>query len=281
MFKISAPARQISLQRTGMPAELGGVIGLIVIALSSTFIVGAIIILFDIKTTEPSFYFLYSIGLLSPTIGAIYYSWKTFRSVKPLVSLFSSLRFGPGAWMILALPCSIASGYMVASTFGLPFYFANLPTMNSLILAAVGWSSIMWAEEIGWRGVLLPVLQKYISAMQATLVIVVIWVLWHLPLLYILDYTLIQYALFSLQILGISAILTWAYNQSGTILVPILIHGCGNAMGGWLISAVPEVAANDLIGIQAAGPVFLGILIVMLTKGRLGMEKRSNAGSAK
>ena len=39
-------------------------------------------------------------------------------------------------------------------------------------------------EEIGWRGFALPRLQKRHNALIATLIVGILWALWHLPLVF-------------------------------------------------------------------------------------------------
>jgi len=40
------------------------------------------------------------------------------------------------------------------------------------------------SEEHGWRGVMLPLMQKTMSPLVATFIIVVVWESWHLPLVF-------------------------------------------------------------------------------------------------
>jgi uncharacterized protein len=58
-----------------------------------------------------------------------------------------------------------------------------------LLLEAAG-------EEIGWRGYALRGLQANLSALASTLIIGVVWALWHLPLFFIvgLPQTLLPFA---------------------------------------------------------------------------------------
>jgi membrane protease YdiL (CAAX protease family) len=64
----------------------------------------------------------------------------------------------------------------------------RLTEINYLPNLGVG-ALILWlatfgfGEEIGWRGYALPRLQKGHSALSATLILGVMWVVWHVPFL--------------------------------------------------------------------------------------------------
>ena len=96
-----------------------------------------------------------------------------------------------------------------------------------------GW--IFWlltvglGEESGWRGYALPKLQASMSAISASLIVTLWWVLWHLPRFFYFDGFLDQgfsaLPLFALQLLLLSILLTWLYNSSrGSILAAALFH---------------------------------------------------------
>ena len=81
-------------------------------------------------------------------------------------------------------------------------------------------------EEFGWRGFALQRLQYIMSPLQATLVIALIHLLWHLPTYWlgqgIHNVPAIWVVLF---LLPWTILFTWAYNRSGgSILVSIFFH---------------------------------------------------------
>jgi len=88
-------------------------------------------------------------------------------------------------------------------------------------------------EETGWRGFALPRLQRNRSALSATLILAVVWVIWHVPFFFYLpNYMLLGAAMFPFFAIGIVAgaiILTWLYNSTGgSILMVTLWHGALN-----------------------------------------------------
>lgn len=95
------------------------------------------------------------------------------------------------------------------------------------------WGAVLifygFGEEIGWRGFLLPMLQSRLHPVAATLIVSVIWALWHWPLF------LFSPGLSGLDIGGIigwlmslvtgAFLLTWLFNRSGgSVLITAGFH---------------------------------------------------------
>lgn len=257
----------VSPKRSRQDAAL---IGFVVIAIGIMFSVGGAILALDVTMESPAYVVFYAVGLLSPFIASLFHAWQTTGSLAPIRRMYWPMRIGTGGWMILALPLSLVIAYVLASLFGVPLTWDATRPVSTLLLAALGWSAIMWAEETGWRGTLLPTLQTRVGPLAATFWVGTVWAVWHLPLLYLIGMDWDEVGFFTLQVLGLSAVMTWAYNRSQGVLVPVLIHGIGNATGGWLLTAVPSMTANELIGVQAMGPLALGLLLVLMTRGQLG-----------
>lgn len=108
---------------------------------------------------------------------------------------------------------------------------APLYPIMVLILSLVGGGQ----EEFGWRGVALPALQARFDALSASVIIGVIWAVWHLPL-FVFDapgYTNQSFVLYSVLVVGFAIVFTWLYNSTdGSILLAILLHGGINAASG-------------------------------------------------
>ena len=83
-------------------------------------------------------------------------------------------------------------------------------------------------EEIGWRGFLLPQLLKRHSPLAASLILGVVWALWHLPIDLYAGYLLEGPAAVLVRIicvLPLTILFTWFYLQSkGNLLVAMLLH---------------------------------------------------------
>ena len=80
-------------------------------------------------------------------------------------------------------------------------------------------------EELGWRGYLLPKLQKYLNALKSTFILTIIWYLWHLPMFfYRFDLFFALFFMFPLLLSG-SIVFTFLFNESkGSLLMVIILH---------------------------------------------------------
>lgn len=92
-------------------------------------------------------------------------------------------------------------------------------------------------EEFGWRGYALGRLLERRSPLAASLILGVIWGIWHLPLHFISTAT--QYVIpvwqYLLLTLVLSVIYTWLYlGTKGSILIAGLFHAFGNITGAVL-----------------------------------------------
>lgn len=89
-------------------------------------------------------------------------------------------------------------------------------------------------EEIGWRGFALPRLQKRYTALLATLIVGILWGMWHLPLFFWANNPMAEYP-FLPWLIGTVAgnfIYTWLYNSAKGSLLPVtLFHVMLNTLG--------------------------------------------------
>lgn len=235
--------------------------------------------LLSLQPGTTAYYACYFLGLLSPTAGAVAYVYKETKSLFYFKSMLKPIRISKGWTMILLLPLSLIFSYLSMSISGLPLKMEELAGLNTLLFGFLGWASMIWLEELGWRGLLLPVLQEKFTPLFSTILLNLIWVLWHLPLLYLIGMSIEQVLLFSLQTFGIATVLTWTYNHTHSVLVATLLHASYNATSGWLLTAVPSLDPNDVIGVQAFGPLMLGLLLIIITKGNLGWKVRSEGAT--
>lgn len=110
--------------------------------------------------------------------------------------------------------------------------------MGVVIFGAVG---MIWhmatalGEEIGWRGFLTPQLLRITSFPVASLITGLIWLIWHLPLIYFTKYNAgpidlhIQVMNFGLMVVGMSFIMTYIRIRSGSLWTATVLHAAHNA----------------------------------------------------
>jgi membrane protease YdiL (CAAX protease family) len=141
----------------------------------------------------------------------------------------------------------------------LPFVFLQ----QTLIGSSMG-------EEIGWRGYALPRLQARQSALGASLVLGIIWGVWHLPLWLTKGHPLSETFL-GWTVLGILAdavLFTWVYNNTrGSLLLALLFHTSIAITGLFLSSAEPHAPVGTALSWGVAV-----VVIVVFGPKRLSRE---------
>lgn len=100
------------------------------------------------------------------------------------------------------------------------------------------------AEEPGWRGFALPRLQVKFSPLVSSLILGVLWAVWHAPGRFggieakSLSDTLVEWVL----ILLVTIIFTWLFNRTkGSILITALIHPAMNATTKYLSGSLGAI----------------------------------------
>ena len=105
--------------------------------------------------------------------------------------------------------------------------WTNIPALV-LIILLVPLIGGAW-EEPGWRGYSLPELLKSRSALSASLVLGVLWSLWHIPVLAIGD----QHWSDLVLVIPATVVITWVFlNALSSVLVVMVLHSLNNTVSG-------------------------------------------------
>ncbi|GAA4690543.1 type II CAAX endopeptidase family protein [Pseudonocardia yuanmonensis] len=116
-------------------------------------------------------------------------------------------------------------------------------------------------EEPGWRGFALDRFQARHSPLVATLLLGLVWGLWHLPL----------YGLGFVGPMLFVVFYTWLYNRTESVLLCVLLHGAFSPSLDHLLL----VDDNLVVDLVILGTLLLAAaLLVALTRGRLGFDHR-------
>ncbi len=122
-------------------------------------------------------------------------------------------------------------------------------------------------EETAWRGFALPRLQARYSALTASVILGVLWGLWHLPLVFIPGtfQASVNFTGFVLSALVTTIMLTWVFNHSrGSVLLAAIFHAAtdiaiaySNVMTGdarlfWLFVGIQLIFAALIVWQQGA-----------------------------
>ena len=139
---------------------------------------------------------------------------------------------------------------------------------------------LMTGEEIGWRGFALPRLQQRYNALTASLVLGVLWGLWHFPgylggLGVPLD---MSFVVFMIWVMAATIMITWVYNNTRSVLLAILMHVFANLAFG-VLPLLPEATGEQRTFLVFVGLISLVSVLVVIINGpkNLSREPRPQA----
>jgi membrane protease YdiL (CAAX protease family) len=172
---------------------------------------------------------LFVLAVYAPTIAAFYLviARAGLGGLKRFLTRLALWRTNPVWWafLILGIPLIFIIGSALKgnlSTYTLPF-----DTLGAG-LGAIGFMLILGPiEEFGWRGIALPLLQRRLVPFWASLVLGLIWGLWHLPafLMSGTPQSAWGFTPFLIGVVSINVILTPLFNTSGgSIILAMLFH---------------------------------------------------------
>jgi uncharacterized protein len=136
----------------------------------------------------------------------------------------------PVAMTVVAAGLNVALGAPAPSAADLANWPSILPTALIILLVPIAGGA--W-EEPGWRGYALPRLLARRSALEASLVLGVLWAVWHVPLFL----TGKQHWSDLVLVLVVSVFVTWLFqNALCSVLVTMVFHATNNAFSGGYVS---------------------------------------------
>lgn len=152
--------------------------------------------------------------------------------------------------------------------FSNPMIRKVVPLSAPLLVLVVPWfiyEMLTNGEEIAWRGYVLPRLQTRYSALLSSLIVGVIWSVWHLPKFYGTGSSGGRsFGWFTVFCLAAAVLYTWLYNNShGSLLLVTLFHAANNTAGMFLpVSfAVPGgILSNRMTVLYVIAAIVVAIL---------------------
>ena len=178
----------------------------------------------------------------------------------------------------LVIPGNLADFYAPDSQF-LMLYLKEIVFSITLGVAP------LW-EEVGWRGFALPRLQRLYGPVVGTVILGLLWGVWHLPFFFgpfsaaRPDASFISKSValvgFTIGLTGLSIIMTWILNHcGGSTLIAILAHAAFDSSGLALTRLFPSTPPYyDPVHFQALGIAIVytvaALVVIAATRGRLG-----------
>lgn len=183
--------------------------------------------------------------------------------------MYIAVLSGPPLIYAVSLILSNAAGF---SSLALPAAAKFLTTFATV----VGVYLLLNTEELAWRGYALPRLEKKFGVAKATVIIGILWAVFHLPLFLVKGGHPAGYPiwLYAFMIAAFVFPFTALYNATGgSILLPHLLHQTLNAS----VEAIPvyPVAAKTLAPI-AISIVLMSVVSLALSKWKAAYQIPAN-----
>jgi membrane protease YdiL (CAAX protease family) len=241
-----------------------------------------------LQVAEPLASIGYVAGGFGPAVAGAITAWLAGDSVRAWARDIVRWRVWPGwygaAVVLAVLPVAVATLLVLPLGVSVDLGLLTdrldelLPTF--LMIALLGGGN----EEPGWRGFALPRLEAQFHPVAATVLLGVVWGLWHLPLLAAEPGTLHGLAsladlapmvgLTLLNIVGYAVLLTWVYNGSQSVLLAIVLHASFNTANALLVPIAASALAGDaylsVLAATTGGVWLVAIGLILATRGQLG-----------
>jgi membrane protease YdiL (CAAX protease family) len=176
-----------------------------------------------------------ALGAYTPSVIAL---WLTNRSdgragVEALVARVFRLRVAV-RWYVFAAGYMVAVKLVVAlihrGATGVWPRFGDEPWFLMLVALVVS-TPFQAGEEIGWRGYALPRLASRMGLARASLLLGLVWAVWHLPLFFVQAAGTYHqsFPMYTLQVIALSVTFTWLYVRTGgSLALVMLLHAAIN-----------------------------------------------------
>lgn len=195
---------------------------------------------------------MFSLAVYGPLVGALLALAfeQGLSGVRALLANTFHLRIAP-RWYLVAFAIAAAIAFIPAlvawSTGNLGQRMLDFGTVALLFvpLLALQLLTSGLGEEPGWRGYLLPRLQRRFSAERTVWLLGLIWAIWHYPLtsIYVLQgvpatapaigaviAVLVGLLGNTIGIIGMTYIYVWLFNRTNSIFLMIVFHALSNTL---------------------------------------------------
>jgi membrane protease YdiL (CAAX protease family) len=222
------------------------------------------------------------VATLAPAVSAFIVTGVTEGKVGVVRLLRRCVRWRIGVqwylFILIGIPIIVLLGAIVV-----PGAFAAFNPVVAPLLAAYPLAFVVTfflggplGEEPGWRGFALPRLQSRMGPLRGSVILGVLWALWHFPLFWSGVWTpptIPNMIMFIVMITALTIIMSWVFNHArGSVLITMLMHASFNTFANKIAAPLFPAPILNEYGLL---PVTIGftvtaLVLIVVTRGRLG-----------
>ncbi len=195
-----------------------------------------------VNSSQGIFTLLHVIGGFGPTIAAIAVLPK--KSPKEILRFVFSCK--KNSFWYLLLFCAIQGSIVGLSSMerhpAMSWYAAPIVLLSATVVGGGN-------EELGWRGILQPELERKFPYPVATVITGCIWMIWHIPLWFVVGASQqnIHYGLYCIYGLILSFWLAAIYKKTNSVFFCVVFHGFANLLLSFFVIKVNWILVIGLL----------------------------------
>ncbi len=129
---------------------------------------------------------------------------------------------------VLLMPCVLVLSYALLRLSGSPLPALQFPVLSALFMFVAFFAAAL-GEELGWTGYATDPLQARLPALNAALLLGLIWAVWHIVPLIQAHRAPVWIAWWSLGTVSTRVLMVWLYNNTGdSVFAVALFHAISN-----------------------------------------------------
>ncbi|MFC5752883.1 CPBP family intramembrane glutamic endopeptidase [Actinomadura rugatobispora] len=224
------------------------------------------------SSTKPPTLAFHVFGAFGPLIAALVIRIRRARRGEPVPE--HAVRFRPAALGWTPLLLALASALVLGAAFVAHAAGGPAPSLEDAkdVMTTYPGGPVAFlvnilvagplAEEPGWRGTAYPRMRASLNRFQVSLILGVIWAVWHMPLFFIdgtvqnqLGVTSPSGVLFAVSAVPMAMLVCYAYERAG-VLAAVAVHFATN-LTMVLLSVQAPVTQAIVMGVQLIAAVVL------------------------
>lgn len=172
-----------------------------------------------------------SLGAFCPLLAALIFVYKDNKTAgvtELLKRSFDYKRISAKVWYIpilLLMPGVMVLSYGLMRLLGLPLPTPHYPAVLVVLVMFLAFFVAALGEELGWSGYIIDPMQARWNALQASLLLGLVWATWHIVSLVQANRSLAWIAWWCLYTVAARVLLVWLYNNTGrSVFAVALFH---------------------------------------------------------